>query len=96
MNGSHDRSTLVPVNDTGPNPVAAVCWNEIADPASVSRSSRPGFRSSPAARAHARRCCFSRATAVYRYHQAMSCGLTNDTVVHHGRFAGAFAYQDWN
>ena len=26
----------------------------------------------------------------------MSCGFTNDTVVHHGRFAGAFAYHDWN
>ena len=24
--------------------------------------------------------------AVQRYHHAMSCGFTNDTVVHHGRF----------
>ena len=31
-----------------------------------------------------------------RYHQAMSCGLTNETVVHHGRFVGALAYQERN
>src|SRR5579863_1476248 len=97
MNGSHDRSALTPVYDTGPKPTAAVCCNEICK-----RGLRLVIRSTAVSKFAGSACTRLRAErsvaiwALQRYHHAMSCGVTNDTVVHHGRVAPAFAYHDSN
>src|SRR5579862_8980916 len=97
MNGCQRASTPGPLNGTLPKPVAAVCSSE---------SCRRGLRRATSC-AGVSKLAGSAVTMLgaersgpncelQRYHQAMSWGLTNDTVAHHGRFAGAFAYQAAN
>src|SRR5665213_4158933 len=92
MNGSHDRRALGPENDTGPKPLAAVCSSEICR-RGLCRVTRliavSKFAGSARTRLGAERSVA--VWAVQRYHQAMSCGFTSDTVVHHGRLEGILA-----
>src|ERR1039458_9254580 len=97
MNGSHDLTALEPVYETAPKPLAAVCCSDSCSSGlrlAISCAGGSKFAGSAWTRLGADA---SGATwALQRYHQAMSCGFTNDTVVHHGRVVGAFAYHALN
>src|SRR5579862_564327 len=93
MNGSHASTAARPLNGTPPKPLAAVCCSESCRRGlrlAISCAGVSKFAGRARTRTGAERS--GGACELHRYHQAMSCGLTNETVVHHGRSRGAFAY----
>src|ERR1039457_3933552 len=92
MTGSHDLTALEPVYETAPKPLAAVCCSDSCSSglrlaigcAGVSKFAGSAWTRLGADASVA-------VWAVQRYHQAMSCGFTSDTVVHHGRLEGILA-----
>ena len=76
---------LGPPNGTAPNDRAAVSCSERCKGGLPLAATARGSRSSAAARRSADGAdALGAKRSLQRYHQAMSCGLTNDTVVHHG------------
>src|ERR1017187_1076752 len=97
MNGSHALTASAPVNGTGPKPLAAVCCSESCRSGlCLALSCAGGSKFAGSARTTLGADFSAVVWSLQRYHQAMSCGFTNDTVVHHGRFFGAFAYHALN
>src|SRR5450759_1519294 len=86
-----------PEKGTGPKDAAAVscserCRRGLPPASSISGVSKFGGSRSATLGAEAS----GASRSLHRYHQAMSCGLTRETVAHHGSSAPAWAYHSAN